>query len=231
MAQVSWMGGFRHGRPSLNEMEVWQLANPSPNARGRQKLAREVAEVKKDLRNSERREKRTKKKFEAMKVEVEDTEMAIQVTSDKNELLRRELDELTRRNAELKQEVKLLTAKFSSRIRREPQKIATSVERALSSVFDAQQTVYKVKTPDRIIQGWARNVILHLVCASDVPAIQTWPVFSCVTQAMGIVVEGSWSDRSARRVVLEGALAAEEMIVEDFAEALGMFLACPSLLK
>jgi len=107
MAQVSWMGGFRHGRPSPNEIEVWQLANPSPNARGRQKLAREVAEVKKDLRNSERREKRTREKFEAMKVDVEDTEMAVQVVSDENDLLRRELDELTRRNAELKQEVKL----------------------------------------------------------------------------------------------------------------------------
>jgi len=59
-------------------------------------LAREVAEVKKDLRNSERREKRTKEKFEAMKVEVEDTEMAIQVTSDENDL-RRELDELIKR--------------------------------------------------------------------------------------------------------------------------------------
>ena len=59
-------------------------------------MAREVAEVKKDLRNSERREKRTKEKFEAMKVEVEDTEMAIQVTSDENDL-RRELDELIKR--------------------------------------------------------------------------------------------------------------------------------------
>ena len=62
--------------------------NPSPNARGKQKLAREVAEVKKDLRNSERREKRTREKFEAMKVEVEGTEMAIQITSDENDLLR-----------------------------------------------------------------------------------------------------------------------------------------------
>ena len=232
MAQVCWMTSFRHGRcPSSNEIEVWQLVNPSPNARGKQKLAREVAEVKKDLRNSERREKRTREKFEAMKVEVEGTEMAIQITSDENDLLRRELDELTRRNTELKQEVKLLTAKFSSRVRREPQKISTSVERALSSVSDVQQTVYHVKTPDRVIQNWARNVILHLVCASDVPASQTWPVFSCVTQAMGIIVEGSWSDRSARRVVLEGALAAEEMIVEDFANSLGICLTCLNLLK
>jgi len=44
-----------------------------------------------------------------------------------------------------------------------------------------------------------------------------------------MVVEGSWSDRSARRIVLEGSLAAEEMIVEDFREALGIFLTCLNL--
>jgi len=49
----------------------------------------------------------------------------------------------------------------------------------------------------------------------------TWPVFSIVAAGLGITVKGSWSARSAGRVVLEGALAAEEMIVEDFANALG----------
>jgi hypothetical protein len=38
---------------------------------------------------------------------------------------------------------------------------------------------------------------------------------------LGISVEGSWSARSAGRVVLEGALAAEEMIIEEFDKALG----------
>jgi len=48
------MGSFRHSRPSLNEIEAIQLANLSVDARGKQKLAREVAEAKKNLRNSER---------------------------------------------------------------------------------------------------------------------------------------------------------------------------------
>jgi len=191
---------------------------------------REVAEVKKDCRNSERREKRAKEKLGEMEAKVEDVEMVIRATSDENELLREQLDESMSRNSELKQEVRHLTAKFNSRVRREPQKITASVERALSVGFAAQRTVYEVKMLDRTIQAWARNIILHLVCASDVPASKTWTAFHSVTEALGITVIGSWSDRSARRIVLEGALAAEEMIVEDFAEALGIILACLGLL-
>lgn len=89
------------------------------------------------------------------------------------------------------------------------------------SVFVSQQTVYEVKTPDGTIQNWARNVILHLVCASNVPAVKTWDAFSCIAQGLEITVKGSWSARSAGRIVLEGALAVEEMIVEQLAGALG----------
>ena len=224
------MGSFRHNRPSLNEMEAFRSLDPSPDACGRQRLTRELAEVKKNLRNGERREKRTRAQMAETKVEKRGSDMIAQVALDENKLLHTELDELTRRNVELKREVKRLTAKFSSRTRREPQKIVTSVERALLTVFATQQTAYHVKTPDGIIQNWARNVILHLVCASDVPASKTWTAFCCVTEAMGIAVDGSWSDRSARRIVLEGALAAEQMIIEDFAEALGIHLACSNLL-
>lgn len=222
------MGTFRHNQPPPNKIEALERANPSAEACGRQKLAREVSEVKKDLRNCERREKRAREKLAETEVQVEDAEMIIQATSDENRTLHEELDDSTRRNTELKRQMKLLAAKFNSRVRREPQKITTSVKRALSGVFAAQETVYKVKTPDRTIQNWARNVILHLVCASDVPASKTWSAFCCVTEAMGITIDGSWSDRSARRVVLEGSLAAEEMIVEDFAEALGISMICRS---
>jgi len=177
----------------------------------------------------ERREKRAKGNFGKLKGKVRELEMAVEVTSDENEALQKELEELEKQNAELKQEAKRLAAKFNSRVRREPQKIKTAVQRALSSVFVTQQTTYKVKTPNGIIQNWAQSVILHLVCESGVPAARTWNAFSCIAQGLGIHVEGSWSARSAGRVVLEGGLAAEEMIVEDFANALGRFSASLTL--
>ena len=72
------------------------------------------------------------------------------------------------------------------------------------------------------------RVILHLICASDAPAAKTWSAFHCVTEAMGVVVDGSWSDRSARLIALEGAFAAEEMIIEDFSDAPGTLPTRPS---
>lgn len=186
---------------------------------------RKVAEEKRNHLNGERREKRLKGRVGELEERVEELEMAVEVRSDENEALHERVEELAGQNSELKQEVRCLTARFNSRVRREPQKIKTAVQRALASVFVIKQTVYRVKTPDGTIQNWARNVILHLVCASDVPAANTWAAFSCVTEGLGILVEGSWSARSAGRVVLEGALAAEEMIVEEFSSTLGGSLA------
>lgn len=218
------MRGFRHHSPLPNEVETSRFSKQSSDARSKQDIARNMrkaAKEKRDRLNSEKRTRRAKEKVgelegkvEVLEGKVEVLEMAAETSSDK-------VEALARQNAELKQEVKCLTARFKSRVRREPQKIETAVKRALSSVFVTQQTVYRVKTPDGVIQNWARNVILHLVCASDVPAANTWAAFSCIAEGLGISVEGSWSARSAGRVVLEGALAAEEMIVEDFAQALG----------
>jgi len=64
---------------------------------------REVAEAKKDCRNSKRREKRAKEKLGEMEAKVEDMEMVVRATSDENELLHEQLDESTSRNSELKQ--------------------------------------------------------------------------------------------------------------------------------
>lgn len=49
--------------------------------------------------------------------------MTAKVMSDQNEALCDELDKLVGRNAGLGEEIRLLTARFNSRVRREPQKI------------------------------------------------------------------------------------------------------------
>lgn len=164
------MRSFRHPHLSPNEIDAFQLPDPLSDVRTKQNLRRKVAEERKNRLNSERREKRTKGKLEVLEEMVEEMETTTQLTSDENAALHKKLEELTRGNAELKREVGRLTARFNSRVRREPQKIETAVERALSTVFTTQQTIYEVKTRDGTIQSWARNVILHLICASDVPA-------------------------------------------------------------
>jgi len=215
------MGGFRHHRPSQDEDNAPQFASPLSNTHVKRKLTHEVAEEKRRGWNSERREKRAKGEVGELREKVEALEMVVEITLGEKEALHEEVDGLAGQNCELKQEVKCLTARFNSRVRREPQKTKTAVQRALSTVFVSQQTIYEVKTPDGIIQNWARNVILHLVCVSNVPAAKTWDAFSCIAQGLEIPVKGSWSARSAGRIVLEGALAVEEMIVEELTGALG----------
>ena len=225
------MRGFRHQRLSPDEFKNSRSPNSSFDLHHKCKLTREVTKEKRRRLNAERREERAKgklgelrEKFCEMEEKVDELEVAVVLKSDENETMHEKVEELEGRNVELKQEVKHLTAKFDSRVRREPQKIETAVRRALSTVFITHQTAYAVKTTDGTIQNWARNVILHLICASDVPAAKTWTAFSAVVEGLGISVEGSWSARSAGRIVLEGALAAEEMIVEDFEKALGRLL-------
>jgi len=62
---------------------------------------------------------------------------SLNVCLDENSVLRSELDESTGRNAELKQGVNPIAAKFNSRVRREPRKISTSVAQDLVSIFDS----------------------------------------------------------------------------------------------
>jgi len=138
------MRSLRHSRPSPNETETPQIADPSPSdARSRQKLRREVAEAKRNRWNSERREKRAKEGLKEMEVKVEDIEKSLQVSLDENELLCKRRDELAREKAEMEREVKRLTAKLDAQVRRERQeiKIATTVGQALSTALAAQQTI------------------------------------------------------------------------------------------
>jgi uncharacterized protein YoxC len=225
------MRGFRHHHPSENGAGTRRFSNPSSNARGRQKRILDAEEERRKRRNCEKREKRAKEKVGELKevvgdleAKVEELEMVVEATSDEKEMLHEEFGELQGSYTELNEEMKRLTARFNARVRREPQKIETAVREAVGAIFVSQQTTYEIKTPAGTIQDWVRSVILHLVCTSDVPAAKTWTAFHSVAEGLGVHVEGSWSARSAGRIVLEGALAAEEMIVEDFANALGASL-------
>jgi len=143
--------------------------------------------------------------------------MVVDVVSNEKEALHEKVNELVGERMEMKQEMKRLAARFTSHVRRQPQKIDTAVQRALSSAAVTHQTAYEIEIKSGgIIQNWARGVILNLVCACDVPAAKTWAAFSCSVGSLpGVQIKGSWSPRSAgRHVVLEGALAAEEMIIE-----------------
>ena len=110
------MGGFRHRRPSQDEVDAYQFANPSSDAHGNRKVMREVAEEKRNRFNGERRERRAKEKLGELKGKVEDLEMDVKTISGENETLHEQLEDLVGQNTELKQEVRCLTTRFNSRV-------------------------------------------------------------------------------------------------------------------
>jgi hypothetical protein len=205
---------FRHRRPSPSEIITFRFENWSFDAETNQNLSYKVAEAKRVRHNSDRREKRTQRKLAEARAKFENSEMV-------NHTLQEHPKESAGRHDELKQDIRCFTTKFRSRVLQEPHNTQTAVSWALSMTFPTQPVIYRVKTPDGTMQDWASNIILHLVCVSDVPAANTWAMFSTIIQSLRIEVEGSWIARSADRVVLEGPLAVEEKIVEDIVNNLG----------
>lgn len=108
------MRGFRHRRPSPDEVKAFRSEDPSSDAYSKYRLMHEVAEEKRRHLNSERREKRAKGKFWELKDKVEELETVIRATSDERER------NLKKRRDRLRQEVARLTARFKSRVRRAP---------------------------------------------------------------------------------------------------------------
>ena len=132
---MRWMRDFCHHHPSQDEVTTFKFANPSSDAHSKRKLIYKVAEEKKRCLNSERWEKRAKEKFGELKGKVEELETVIKIMSGENKALQKKLDELVGQNSKLKQRVRCFTARFDSHVQREPQKIKTAVQQALSSVF------------------------------------------------------------------------------------------------
>jgi len=107
-------------------------------------------------------------------------------------------------------------SKLNARDRREPSKIQHAVQRALlhSGDPDAVQPIVRyVKDKRGIVQNWARNAIVTLV-NEGVPMSKTWSVMKTNAEALGVTLVGRWSNRTSRRAVREGGVAAGLMIVE-----------------
>ena len=72
-----------------------------------------------------------------------------------------------------------------------------------------------------VVQNWARNAILTLV-NEGVPMSRTWAVMKANAEALGLMIVGSWSFQTSRRVVREGGIAAGLMIVGYALKCIGL---------
>jgi len=196
-----------------------------------QRLNREVAQLKKEVYNSARREERLRDKL--ARTSEEATTLALaheQNETALHDIETQYLNELNKSNKKvrgLQKTVKRLGAYVmgeTKRIKREVQKAVKRVTRGAGSL-----NVRHVKTPHGVVEDWVRDLICVLVGKHGTPASRVYELVHSVAEALGIEIVGKWSERTAGRAVDEGGLAAEEMIVRSIGSCMGMLVVFQSV--
>jgi len=208
-------------RQRLPKSQVTEMKTIDPDSdrrllsRERKKLRKEQEKVRRLEYNGRRRENRKQRKL--VKVEQEQTR---EVAEAVEEQYGEQFKEWKREKEGLKKNI----ARLNARSRREPSKIRHAVQVALKHSDNpnaAQPTVRYVKDKRGIVQNWARNAIVRLV-NQGVPMSKTWSVTKAnADSTLGVVIVGKWSDRTSRRVVREGGIAAGLMVIEYVLSCIG----------
>jgi hypothetical protein len=209
--------GQQHSPKSPLEAKTIDPANLRLFAEEQRKLRKELEKARRLELNERRRERRAHKKAEKeKKVSQVRVEEAVKAVEERYEGQR---EEWKREKESLKKQL----AKLDARNRREPSKIQHAVQKALKHSENsdaAQPAVRYVKDKRGIVQNWARNAIVTLV-NEGVPMSKTWSVTKVNADALGVTIIGSWSNRTSRRVVREGGLAAGLMMIEYVLDCIG----------
>ena len=78
---------------------------------------------------------------------------------------------------------------------------------------------YRIKSVAGVVEDWARDLIQSLVIKVGVPVTKVPAVFLLVARALGVDVEDTVSDRTCRRIVLEGGVLAKAWLVKEINES------------
>lgn len=180
----------------------------------RKKHKREIERLKKLVYNARRREWRMQERLRESHTQNQEASEAV------GEQYEGRLEEWRKEKASLKRNITRLNA----RDRRGPSRTQHAVQRALAhsdtSGVAAQPIVRYVKDKYGVVQEWARNTILTLV-NQGIAMSKTWAVAEATAKGLGVMIDGTWSPRTSRRVVREGAIAAGLMIVEHLLMCVG----------
>lgn len=188
-----------------------------------QRLNREIAQLKKNIYNGARREDRLREKLAKGSEDATTFALAQQQNeASLHEIETQYLGKLSQSNERVRRlqgTVKRLGAYVkgeNKRIEREVQKAMKKATRGAGSL-----NFRHVKTPQGMVEDWVRDLICVLVGKHGVPASRVYGLVCSVAEALGTEIVGRWSERTASRVVDEGALAAEEMIVRSIGSCMG----------
>ena len=77
----------------------------------------------------------------------------------------------------------------------------------------------RIKSAAGVVEDWARDLIRTLVVKVGVPVMKVPAAFLPVAQALGVNVDDTVSDRTCRRIVLEGGVLAKTWLVKEINES------------
>ena len=112
------------------------------------------------------------------------------------------------------------------RFREQVSRIPSRLERAIQTArgtHPAGTATHRIKSAAGVVEDWARDLIRSLVIKVGVPVVKVPAAFLLVAQALGIDVEDTVSNRTCRRIVLEGGVLAKAWLAKEIPESTSEF--------
>jgi len=189
-----------------------------------QRLSQQITRLKKDVSNSTRREQRLKEKLAKKSEEVSTLARAHQENETAMQDIKAHYADKLDKSSEKVQGLQKTVKRLRAYIRGETKRIERTVQKAIKQVTRDVRSINArhVKTPQGVVEDWVRNLICVLVGKYGTPASRVYDLVYSVAEALGIKIVGKWSPRTAGRVVDEGGLAAEQMIIHSIWSCMGM---------
>ena len=198
------------------------LADARTNIQRINKLAKQAHnESKRDIRNARKRELRATGRAdfanaEAKDLQVQVTELTAAAETERQEAAR-VVESLEERNSRMKKKLR----RFRERLSRAPSMLERAIQKALKveGRTSVNAGTHRIKSTTGVVEEWARDLIRSLVIKAGVPVMKVPAVFLLVTQALGVDIEDTVSDRTCRRIVLEGGVLAKTWLVKEIGES------------
>jgi hypothetical protein len=126
------------------------------------------------------------------------------------------------RTAEVLQKRNTGTKKIVRRLRDRLSQVPSKLERAIQKAREQASVntgVRRIKSAAGVVEDWARDLIRTLVIKVGVPVMKVPAAFLLVARALGVNIEDIVSDRTCRRIVLEGGVLAKTWLATEINES------------
>ena len=198
------------------------LADARTHIRRISQLAKQAHnDSKRDLRNARKRELRAVKRADFANAEIKDLQAQVTELTAIAETERRDAvrvaEGLEERNSGMKKKLR----RFREQLSQEPSRLEQAIQKVLKEEgrTSANAGSHQIKSAAGVVEDWARDLIRSLVIKARVPVMKVPAVFLLVTRALGVDIEDTVSDRTCRRIVLEGGVLAKTWLVKEINES------------